>query len=84
MKIMTMIGLAAGTLTTISYLPQIIKTWKLKETKDISLTMYSILTVGVALWLIYGILLKEVPIIAANAVSFFFSSSILFLKIRFG
>ena len=60
------IGLIAGTCTTISFLPQVIKTIKIKETKDISISMYIVLATGILLWMIYGILIKDLPVILAN------------------
>jgi len=78
------IGLVAAFCTTVSFLPQAIQTFKTKKTKDISLPMYSILTLGVFLWLVYGLFISSTPIIAANAVTFIFASSILILKIKHG
>jgi len=78
----TLIGLSAATLTTISFIPQVIKVWKTKKTKDISLRMYIIFCTGMALWLIYGIMLKEIPIILANSITIILASIILFFKIR--
>jgi MtN3 and saliva related transmembrane protein len=83
MNPITIIGLLAGTLTTIAFLPQLIKTLKLKETKDLSLWMYIILCTGVFLWLVYGLLIKDLPIIAANGISLVLASIILFYKIRY-
>ena len=80
----TVIGLIAAALTTGSFLPQAIKTFKTKKTKDLSLPMYLALTIGVFLWFIYGLYLQSAPIILANAVSFIFTASILFLKIKHG
>ncbi|MBW2989684.1 SemiSWEET transporter [Candidatus Woesearchaeota archaeon] len=84
MKITLILGLTAGALTTASFLPQAIKTIKLKETKDISLWMYMILTVGVCLWLVYGFLIEELPVILANLLSLTLILMILFYKIRYG
>ena len=84
MEAVTILGFTAGMLTTISFLPQVIKTLKLKETKDISLWMYVILCIGVFSWLIYGLLIKDLPIIAANSISFLLVSIILFYKIKYG
>ncbi len=84
MEAVTILGFIAGTLTTISFLPQVIKTLKLKETKDISLWMYVILCIGVFSWLIYGLLIKDLPIIAANSISFLLVSIILFYKLKYG
>jgi len=84
MNWITIIGLTAGTCTTLSFLPQVIKSWRTRKTKDISFIMYSILGIGVILWLIYGLLIKDIPIIVANAVAVVLVSSVLFLKIRYG
>ncbi len=79
-----MIGSLAAALTTISYLPQVARTLRTRETKDISLWMYVILSAGLCLWFIYGILLNELPIIIANGVTFVLSLTILALKIKHG
>ena len=63
------IGLIAGTLTTASLLPQVIKTIRIKETRDISISMYIILATGMLLWVIYGALIDALPIILANTFS---------------
>ena len=83
MDIVPIIGLLAATGTTISFLPQAIKTIKTKETKDLSVGMYVVLTTGVFLWLVYGIILNDIPLIAANAVTFIFTSTILILIIKY-
>ena len=79
----TIIGLLAGALTTIAFLPQAIKTWKTKSAKDISLGMYLIFCSGVILWLIYGILTSDLPVILANAVTLVFALSILYFKLLY-
>ncbi len=84
MDLVTVIGLIAGVLTTIASLPQIIKTWKLKHTGDISLGMYAILVAGVFLWLVYGILIMNLPLIAANSISLILVSIVLVFKLRYG
>lgn len=78
------IGLIAGTLTTASLLPQVIKTFRIKETKDISLSMYIILVTGMLLWVVYGILIGALPVIAANIISFILATIVLILKIKYG
>jgi len=83
MGIITLIGLVAATCTTFSFLPQVIKTIKTKHTKDLSLGMYSVLTIGIFLWFLYGILIKDFPIIIANAISFIFAATILFQIIKY-
>ncbi|MBU0614949.1 MAG: SemiSWEET transporter [Nanoarchaeota archaeon] len=84
METVTIIGLAAGTLTTASFLPQFVKVLKTKETGDLSLFMYVAFVFGIILWLIYGIILNALPIILANAVSLALAFSILILKIKYG
>lgn len=76
------IGLIAATLTTLSFLPQVIQAWKTRSVDDISLTMYIMFTTGLAMWLIYGIMIKNFPIIISNVVTLTFAASILFLKIK--
>jgi len=83
MNIFIIIGLAAATCTTFSFLPQAIKVIKTKHTKDLSLAMYSIFTAGVFLWLVYGILIKDIPLIVANIITFIFAATILIMKIRY-
>jgi MtN3 and saliva related transmembrane protein len=78
----TVIGLVAAFCTTVSYIPQIRKIWATGETHDISLRMFLILTTGIALWVIYGVLQADVVIILANSVSLAFLCAILFFKIR--
>lgn len=84
MDTITIIGLAAGTLTTIAFVPQLTKTWKSRSAKDISLGMFLIFCSGVFLWLLYGILIDALPIILANTVTLILSSAILVLKIKYG
>lgn len=78
-----LIGLLAGTLTTIAFLPQVIKTWKSRSAKDLSLGMFSLFCSGVALWLWYGIMVQDIPVIAANLVTLMLASTLLFFKLRF-
>jgi MtN3 and saliva related transmembrane protein len=77
------LGLIAATLTTFAYLPQSIKAIKTKHTKDLSLPMILMLEFGLITWLIYGILISSVPIIAANTISIVLMSIILYLKIKY-
>ena len=79
----TAIGLTAALLTTIAFVPQAIKALKTKQTKDISLIMYILFTAGVLCWLVYGIMLAELPIILANSVTLIFAAMVLILKIRY-
>ncbi|MBA3006486.1 MAG: SemiSWEET transporter [Proteobacteria bacterium] len=80
----TLIGLIAATCTTCSFLPQVIKILRSKRTNDVSLLMYTILSTGLFLWLIYGFLLMDLPLILANTVSFTLAMCVLVLKIRHG
>jgi len=83
MDFTTILGIVAGFLTTLSYLPQVIKIWSTKSTKDISLGMFSILSLGIFFWLIYGLLIRDLPLILANSVTFAFTLAILFFKLRY-
>ncbi len=80
----TAIGLAAGTLTTIALVPQFAKAWRSRSTRDVSLGSYAILTAGVFLWLAYGLMIGDIPLILANIVSLFLSLGIIALKLRYG
>ena len=77
MNFFTFIGLAAAACTTISFLPQAVKVIKTRDTKSLSLPMYIIFTIGVMLWLIYGLLVRDIPMIAANTITSVFSAIIL-------
>ncbi|MDH5367484.1 MAG: SemiSWEET transporter [Cyclobacteriaceae bacterium] len=83
MGIYTIVGLTAAAFTTFSFLPQAIKVIKTKQTKDLSLVMYSVLTIGLFLWLTYGILVKDIPVIIANLITFIFAAIILIMKIKY-
>jgi len=78
------LGYVAAVLTTMSFLPQAIKTIRSKDTRGISLGMYAVFTVGVAFWLGYGIVLQSWPMIVSNIVTFALSTTILALKLRHG
>jgi MtN3 and saliva related transmembrane protein len=78
------IGYAAAVLTTASFIPQAWLSFRTRDVSGISLGMYSIFTVGIALWLGYGLLLQAWPIVFANAVTLALSGSILILKLRAG
>lgn len=78
------IGSAAATLTTTAFIPQAWKVWRTRHTADISLGMYILFTLGVALWLVYGILLGSWPIIIANSVTLLLAGLVLVMKIIFG
>jgi MtN3 and saliva related transmembrane protein len=78
------IGIIAGSLTTIAFLPQVIRVLKTKSTEDISLVMYIVFTTGVVFWLVYGILLGAWPVIIANVVTFMLALIVLVMKLRYG
>jgi len=78
------IGFAGGALTTIAFLPQAVKAFRSKSTKDLSLPMYLLFTAGVFLWAAYGFLIESWPIITANSVVFVLALSVLALKFRYG
>jgi len=80
----TVLGLAAGFCTTFAFLPQVIKTWTTRSTHDISLGMFSVLVIGTSLWLFYGIMIGDLPLIAANGVTLVFAATILIFKVRYG
>tara|TARA_Y100000310_G_scaffold241784_1_gene245854 strand:+ start:19253 stop:19510 length:258 start_codon:yes stop_codon:yes gene_type:complete len=79
----SLVGYAAGILATAAFVPQVLKTWKTKSTKDISLVMFITFTTGIFLWLVYGILISSWPIIIANIVTFTLASIILILKLKY-
>jgi MtN3 and saliva related transmembrane protein len=83
MPLSDLIGYAAAALTTASFVPQALHTFQTKDVRGISLGMYSAFTLGVALWLVYGVLLSAWPIVIANAVTLALAASILVMKLRY-
>jgi MtN3 and saliva related transmembrane protein len=83
MNVVQLLGLTAGMFTTIAFLPQVIKTWKSRSAKDLSLGMFSLFCAGVAMWLAYGLLVGDLPVIAANMLTLMLASTLLFFKLRF-
>jgi MtN3 and saliva related transmembrane protein len=79
----TLIGFLAGSLTTIAFLPQLIKTWRTKCAEDLSVWLLLTFNFGVLLWLIYGLLIRSMPVILANFVTFVLAMAILLLKLRY-
>lgn len=77
------IGYLAAFFTTFSLLPQIIRIWKLKEARDISLYLPFMVSIGSVLWLIYGIMIKEMPVIIANSVSLLCALITVFVTIKY-
>jgi MtN3 and saliva related transmembrane protein len=82
-EIVDVIGYAAATMTTISFLPQLIRVVKLKSARDISLGMFLIFSAGTFGWLVYGVLSHSKPVWIANAVTLVLSMSILLLKLKY-
>lgn len=77
------LGYLAGFLTTAAFLPQAVQIWRSRSAKDISLPTYLIFCLGVALWLVYGLLQGAAPVVAANAVTLVLALAILVMKLRF-
>lgn len=84
MSFVTLTGMVAAVLTTIAFLPQVLRTWKTRSTSDISLVMFATYVTGIVLWLVYGLMLGDLPLICSNAVTLVLSGTILGLKIRHG
>ena len=78
------VGSVAAVLTTASFVPQAWHSFKTRDVSGISLGMYSVFTVGVALWLLYGVLLQSWPLMIANSITLALAATILGMKLRFG
>ena len=76
------VGMVAGLLTTIAFVPQVLKTWRTRSARDFSLPMLVLFTFGIALWLAYGLLLHQLPIILPNVVTLLLSAYILAVKLK--
>ena len=83
MQISDWVGYAAATLTTASFVPQALHTFRTKDVRGISLAMYSAFVVGILLWLVYGLLLAAWPIVVANAVTLTLATTILAMKLKY-
>lgn len=77
------IGMAAAICTTAAFVPQLIRVWRLRSARDISLIMFLVFSLGVFLWLLYGFSIHSLPVIAANGATLTLSLAILALKLRF-
>lgn len=77
------IGMMAAFCTTLSFVPQLIRVWQLRSAREISLAMFLVFSLGVFLWLLYGILIHSAPVILANGATLALSLAILTLKVRF-
>ena len=83
MDYIKILGLAAGTITSITFLPQIIHVWKTKSAKDLSLNMLALLIIGVSMWLTYGIFVRDIAIIYTNSMVLIMSLILVYFKFRF-
>jgi len=84
LSLTTWLGLLAAALTTAANVPQVLKAWRTRETRDLSLKMTLILASGLALWVVYGILQSDSVIVVANAAGLLLALSLTLLKLRFG
>ncbi len=80
---LTVIGLLAGLITTLGFVPQVVKGYRSGRMEDVSLIMPAVLMVGMGLWLVYGIFLNDLPIVLWNAVSIALNAVMIFLKLRY-
>ncbi len=83
MALQDIVGYAAATLTTLSFVPQAWQTFRSRDVSGISLGMYSLFTTGVALWLVYGLARGDIPIVVANAITTSLALTILLMKLRY-
>ena len=83
MDTIVLVGYIAGAFTTLSFVPQVIRAWKLKETRDLSLAMLLLFALGVLLWTLYGVWTGSMPVIAANVITFILILVLLWMKIKY-
>ena len=83
MNALDLLGLVATCFTTSSFVPQVWRTWKTRDVSGISLPTYVIITIGLALWLVYGWLRRDMPLMVANAVMVVLTGAITVMKLRF-
>ena len=83
MDTIVLVGYIAGILTTTAFVPQVVRAWKLKETRDLSLAMLILFATGILLWTCYGVWTESLPIIAANMITFALILVLLGLKLRY-
>jgi MtN3 and saliva related transmembrane protein len=84
MDIVNTVGFSAALLSAVSMAPQVIKVYRTKKTEDLSLSAFLVLACGLFLWLVYGILIHALPVIAGNAVGLTFVLYVVIMKIRYG
>ncbi|MDD3313818.1 SemiSWEET transporter [Pseudodesulfovibrio sp.] len=78
------LGIVAGCCTTAAFAPQVVRTWRTRSVADISLGMYGLFCLGVALWLVYGLLADSLSVILANGATLVLALAVLVMKLRFG
>ncbi len=83
MDVVTVLGLFSSFLTVSAYLPQVLKSWQSKETKDLSLKTFGTFCVASTLWIIYGVLKSDMAIIMTNAILLCFQISLVYLKVQY-
>jgi MtN3 and saliva related transmembrane protein len=83
MDLATVVGTVAGVLTTAAFVPQVVKTWRTRSARDISGAMFLAFSVGVALWIAYGAMVRSAPVVVANGVTLVLAGAVLVMKARF-
>lgn len=84
LSLVSLAGLGAAFCTTVAYVPQVVRIWRTRSTQDISLGMFSVMTLGIILWLIYGFAIGSLPIIVANCATLVLTVTVIVLKLRHG
>jgi MtN3 and saliva related transmembrane protein len=84
MQTATFVGLAAALFTTTAFLPQVIRAWRTRSTRDLSYGTFITYAIGLAMWLIYGVMIRDVPLMLSNGTTFLLALTILGLKLRHG
>lgn len=77
------VGYVAACLTTVSFIPQVLKVWQTRSARDVSLGMYVLFSLGVAMWLLYGLMINAWPVVIANAVTLLLAGAVLVMKLKF-
>ena len=83
MDLATVLGTVAGVLTTAAFVPQVVKTWRTRSARDISGVMFVAFSIGVALWIVYGAMVRSAPVVVANSVTLLLALAVLVMKAKF-
>ncbi len=83
MSVAPVVGFAAGTLTTLAYLPQALHSFRTRSVRDLSKTMLVTLNIGLLLWVVYGVWIRSMPLIVTNVLTLFLACPLLVMKLRF-